>query len=96
MALKEAIKEQIQLSNLFKQLGLTYIKNPIRTDSQSAIALAHNPEYYIRTKYINIQYHFIREVLEKYLADISYILTNAQIADGLTKALNPIKFEKFI
>ena len=33
MALKEAIKEQIWLLNLFEQLGLTYIKTPIRTDS---------------------------------------------------------------
>ena len=77
MALKEAIKEQIWLSNLFKQLGLTYTKNPIRTDSQSAIALAYNPEHYTRTKHIDIQYHFIREALEKHLADISYIPTNA-------------------
>ena len=63
---------------------------------QSAIALAHNPEYYARTKYINIQYHFIREALEKRLADINYILTSAQIADGLTKPLDPTKFQKFI
>ena len=54
MALKEAIKEQIWLANLFKQLGLIYTKNPIRTDSQSAIALAHNPEHHARTKHIDI------------------------------------------
>ena len=96
MALKEAIKEQIWLLNLFEQLGLTYTKTPIRTDSQSAIALAHNPEHHARTKHIDIQYHFIREALEKHLADISYIPTSAQIADGLTKALDPTKFKKFI
>ena len=96
MALKEAIKEQIWLSTLFKQLGLTYSKHPIRTDSQSAIALAHNPEHHARTKHIDIQYHFIRETLEKHLADINYIPTRAQIADGLTKPLDPTKFENFI
>ena len=75
MAQKEAIKEQIWLTNLFAQLGLTYSKNPIWTDSQSAIALAHNPEHHARTKHIDIQYHFVREALLDKQVDMRYIPT---------------------
>ena len=65
-------------------------------DSQLAIALAYNLEYYARTKYIDIQYYFIREALGNKIAEISYIDTSSQIADGLTKPLDTTKFEKFI
>ena len=58
MSQKKAIKEHIWLSSLFEQLGLTYSKSPIWTDSQSAIALARNPEHHARTKHIDIQYPF--------------------------------------
>ena len=84
------------MTNLFAQLGLTYSKNPIWTNSQSAIALAHNPEHHARTKHINIQYHFVREALLDKQVDIHYIPTERQIADGLTKPLDPTKFESFL
>ena len=96
MSQKEAIKEHIWLSSLFKQLGLTYSKSPIWTDSQSAIALARNPEHHARTKHIDIQYHFVREALQDKKADMRYISTDDQIADGLTKPLDPTKFKSFI
>ena len=60
------------------------------------MALARNPEHYARTKYINIQYHFIREVLQDKLINIHYIPINDQIADGLTKPLDSTKFKLFI
>ena len=96
MAQKEAIKEQIWLFNLFEQLGLTYTKNPIWTDSQSAIALARNPEHHARTKHIDIQYHFVREALQDKKIDMRYIPTENQLADGLTKPLDTTKFESFV
>ena len=96
MAQKEAIKEQIWLSNLFDQLGLIYAKAPIWTDSQSAIALARNPEHHARMKHIDIQYHFVREALLDKKIDMRYVPTDQQIADGLTKPLDPTKFEYFI
>ena len=58
--------------------------------------LAHNPEYYARTKHIDIQYHFVREALQDKKADMRYIPTDHQIANGLTKPLDPTKFELFI
>ena len=76
MALKEAFKEQIWLFTLFRQLGLSYSKQPIWMNSQSAMTLARNPEHYARTKHIDIQYHFVREALQDKLINIRYIPIN--------------------
>lgn len=63
-------------------------------DNQSAIRLVKNPEYNKRTKHIDIQYHFIREKFEDGHIDISYIPTDQQIADIMTKPLPRDKFER--
>ena len=36
----------------------------IKADNKKAIELFKNPEFYICTKYINIQYHFIYKIIE--------------------------------
>ena len=68
MAFKEAVKESLylnlfinEISSIFKLFNRT---NIIKTDSQSAIALAKNPTYHARTKHVDIRYYFIREKVE--------------------------------
>ena len=62
IALKEAIKEYLYLINIIKQLNIeNKEKFHLFTDSLSAIELVNNLEYYAKTKYINIQYHFVQE-----------------------------------
>ena len=65
MVATQATKEAIQLQGLLTELGRNKDKPvPIQIDNQSYIALVKNPEYYARTKHIDIQYHFIREKVE--------------------------------
>ena len=55
MALKEAIKEYLYLISSIKQLNIVNKeKFHLFTDSLSAIELENNPEYYTKTKYIDI------------------------------------------
>lgn len=98
MALKEGIKEQIWLQSLYQQLGIPYRNDQttLYTDSQSAIALAKNPEHHARTKHIDIQYHFVRQNVQDTTVKLTYIPTTDQPADGLTKALDSTKFARFI
>ena len=56
-------------------------------DNQRAITLAKNPYLTKRLKYINILYHFIRDLQECQRVDIKYILTAQMAADGFTKPL---------
>ena len=56
MAIKEAIKEQIYLQSIFKQIAILEEKftKILYSDSQSAIEIAKNPIYHKRTKHIDI------------------------------------------
>ena len=67
-----------------------------RGDNQRAIALAKNPYLTERSKYINIVYHFIRDLQERKRASVTYILTAKIAANGLLKPLLKKTFQHFI
>ena len=47
----------------------------------------HNPEYHARTKHIDIQYHFVREQVQKGEIELVYCPTEEMVADQMTKPL---------
>jgi GTP cyclohydrolase I len=57
--------------------------------------LVKNPHLYKRSKYINICHHFIRDLVEKARISVAYIPTKDMAADGLTKPLARVAFERF-
>ncbi|KAI0992075.1 hypothetical protein K3495_g16111 [Podosphaera aphanis] len=64
-------------------------------DNQGALALVKNPHLHERSKHIDICYHFVRDLAEKGKLVIDYIPTSEMIADGLTKPLQRVAFERF-
>jgi hypothetical protein len=66
----------------------------LHCDNSSAIKLARNPVFHARSKHIEVHHHFIRERILEGEIDVSYIHTEAQPADILTKALAHLPFEK--
>ncbi|RVW49038.1 hypothetical protein CK203_080980 [Vitis vinifera] len=48
-----------------------------------------------KTKYIEVDYHFIREKIEENLVSIGYVKTGEQLGDIFTKALNGTRVEYF-
>jgi len=65
-------------------------------DNKSTISIVHNSVQYDRTKYIKVDRHFIKEKLDSGLIFTSYVSTQNQLADILTKDLNFINFERII
>ncbi|GKB54076.1 hypothetical protein Tco_0904829 [Tanacetum coccineum] len=65
-------------------------------DSKSAIAISCNPVQHSKTKHIDIQYHFIKEHVEKGTVEIYFVWTEYQLADLFTKALPKEHFEYLI
>jgi len=57
-------------------------------DNQSAIAIAKNPQFHGRAKYIDIRHHFIREKVNEGDIKLEYCPTDDLIEDMLTKGLN--------
>jgi hypothetical protein len=101
MALAACTKQGQWLAQTLRDLGLgKYVgKNSAKVqmygDNQGAIALAKNPHLHERSKHIDISYHFIRDLVEKGRVSIEYIPTEDMIADGMTKPLQRVKFERF-
>lgn len=90
MGMTQAAKEILWLRTLLNEIGAFKHIVPMSTlneDNQGAIALAHNPEYHARTKHIDIQYHFIRELVTTDTIHLRFCPSTDMIADIMTKAL---------
>jgi hypothetical protein len=64
-------------------------------DNQSALAISRNDVHHHRTKHIDIKHHFIRDHVKSKRITITWIPTQQQQADILTKPLDRIKFALF-
>jgi len=96
-SLAQGICELMWLQRLMYELGLQST-NPMRLycDNKSAISIAHNPTHHDRTKHIEVDRHFIKEKLEEGLICMTYVASNGQLADFLTKGLPRVKFEDLL
>ena len=99
MAATQAAKEAIWLRCFLTELGYTgpdIDSVTINCDNQGAIALTKNPEFHARTKHIDIQWHYVREQVEKGAVTLRFVGTAEMVADGLTKPLGRLKFQQFV
>jgi hypothetical protein len=65
MAATHASKELVWLQILCSGIGLVQQAIRIDCDSHSAIFLAKNLAHHSKTKHIDIQYHFVRDMVEE-------------------------------
>ena len=68
----------------------------VLSDNQGAIALTKNPHLHEKSKHIDICYHFIRDLIDKGDININYINTVEMVADGLTKPLAQVSYERWV
>ena len=64
----------------------------IYSDSQSAISLTKNPTFHARTKHIDVQYHFVRDMVEDGKVKLEKVETLVNVVDALTKSISIEKF----
>lgn len=67
----------------------------MRADNQGAIALVKNPHLHERSKHIDISYHHIRDLEELKKIKVTFVPTAEMVADGFTKPLERVQFERF-
>jgi hypothetical protein len=85
MTTTHASKEAIWLQILCLGIGLVQQAVRIDCNSQSAIFVAKNPTYHSKTKHIDIQYHFVRDMVEENKVLLMKVDTLNNVADSLTK-----------
>jgi len=75
-----------------EELGHKQEKIPLYCDSQCALHFERNSVFYSITKHIDVQYHFVCEVVKDGSVDFKKIHTKKNLADALTKPVNTNKY----
>ena len=70
------------------------LKLKVLNDNQLAVAICKNDVLHSRVRHIDIKHHFIREQVEKGAVEVSWIPTDKQLADILTKAMSGALFKR--
>jgi len=99
MGMTQAAKEIVGLRVLLDDIGafrLVASMSTLNADNQGAIALARNPEYHTRTKHIDIEYHFIRNLVTTDQIRLQFCPSTDMIADIMTKALPQVSYVKHL
>ena len=96
VATTHATKEVLWLRSFIGEV-LVPLDEPITlfSDNQSAIMLTKNHQYHVRTKHIDIHFHFIRWVVDDGKIRLIFCPTNDMVANTLTKALPSLKVKHF-
>ena len=88
MALCQASKESVWMADFLGSLGVSLQGLVvINADNQGSIALTRNPVFHDRSKHIDIQYHFARDLIRAGRISLNYVPTAEMLADLLTKSL---------
>lgn len=85
IAIIEGDKEMSWLQRLLYELDRRQKDFVLYSDSKSAMHLAKNATFDSKTKHIEIQYHFIRSVLERGKIRLEKIHIDLNPADAFTK-----------
>jgi hypothetical protein len=92
MVATHASKEAVWLQRFCSGIGLVQQAVRLDCDSQSAIFLAKNPTYHSKTKHIDVQYHFVTDMVEEKKVLLEKVDTLKNAADSLTKSVSTEKF----
>ncbi|KAJ0860826.1 putative RNA-directed DNA polymerase [Helianthus annuus] len=95
-AMANTAAEIIWLTNLLRELKALPPGRPtLLCDNKSALFLTQNPISHKRAKHIDIDYHFVRELVAAGHLHTKFISTDKQVADIFTKSLPKPLFERF-
>ncbi|GJW03741.1 retrovirus-related pol polyprotein from transposon RE1 [Tanacetum coccineum] len=95
-ALANTASEVVWLTSLLRELQVPLPSIPVLyCDNKSAIFLSQNPVAHKRAKHIDIDYHFVRELVSHKKLSTRFVPSSQQLADIFTKSLPRPLFESF-
>ncbi|KAB2595796.1 hypothetical protein D8674_031246 [Pyrus ussuriensis x Pyrus communis] len=93
-SLAHTAAELTWICKIFRDVALPLTTIPtLWCDNVSAISLASNPVFHARTKHVEIDYHYIRELVLAKLLQVHYLNPQSQLADIHTKSLSKARFQ---
>ena len=94
MAANSAAREAVWLCKLLARLFAQILEpTVIHYDNQSCVQMSVNLVFHDKSKHIEIQYHFIDDMVQKGAVELQSIPTYDQTADVHTKPLPRMKLE---
>jgi hypothetical protein len=92
MATTHASKEAIWLQIFCSCIGLVQLYVRIDCDNQNEMFLVKNTTYHSKTKNIDIQYHFVRDMVEENKVFFMKVDILKNVTDSLIKSISTEKF----
>ena len=85
--------DAVFLANLLSEMQIP-VTSPVRMwcDNRSAIAMANSLKSSIRSRHIDIKYHYVRELVEREIVTLEWVASGEMLADILTKPLGRMMF----
>jgi hypothetical protein len=93
-ALANAASETVWIHSLLHELGFKINTTPsLLCDNLGATHLSHNPVHHSRMKHIQIDLHFVRDLVHRGAIHVQHVHTQNQLANLLTKPLSKQRTE---
>ena len=93
IAVGSCCSQLLWMKKVLTDYGISQDSMVVYCDNSSAIDISKNLVQHSKTKHIEIRYHFIRDLVERKIVCLEYILNERQNADIFTKPLDRSKFE---
>ena len=96
IAIGHAARQAVWLRRFLAELPINRPPTAVRIlgDNQASLDLVKNAEYHDRTKHIDVQHHYVRELVQDDYVRMEWVSTKEQLADGFTKALPKATFSE--
>ncbi|KAJ0474222.1 putative RNA-directed DNA polymerase [Helianthus annuus] len=95
-AMANTAAELVWITHLLRELHALPPDRPtLLCDNKSALFMTQNPVSHKRAKHIDLDYHFIRELVNSGKLYTKFVPTNLQVADIFTKSLPRAQFDVF-
>ncbi|XP_018628233.1 uncharacterized mitochondrial protein AtMg00810-like [Nicotiana tomentosiformis] len=92
-AIAYTVAETSWIRNILRDIRL-YLRNPVHVlcDNVSSTYMYRNPVFHVRSKHINVNFHYVREKVAQGDLVVRYVPTRLQFANIFTKGLPSSQF----